>query len=147
MATRAATRRKSGRSTRRPSGNGKAASVQVQDHAEVLHGFDDKFLDCRDLRHPWTRVGYFRQGVLIRRRLVCERCGTERLDRWRHTRSGVIREPATYTYATGYRVRGESFNAAEIREELLSRVDIYDSEQQLLESFANGGRRRQRRAS
>ena len=73
--------------------------VPVED---ALLDLDETFLLCRDVHHAWTVDRYSaasRGGV--ERVLLCERCGTERVDEW--TLSGM-RVTAHYHYADGYQL-------------------------------------------
>ena len=51
--------------------------------ANPLRELPDEYLACRDLRHAWEELGYFRErggGGAIIRKLQCLRCGTLRRD-------------------------------------------------------------------
>jgi hypothetical protein len=89
---------------------------------------------CRDLRHPWERVGYYRDpDGITSRRLRCVRCGTERTDHW-DAKSGD-RYPSNYRYATGYQITGtdgDRVDAFDVRLEVLRRADVYANESQMV---------------
>ena len=67
--------------------------------------------ECRDIRHAWQRD---RDVVLLadttskishfERVLVCERCGTERVDEFRMTSLALVRERTRYRYVKDYQV-------------------------------------------
>lgn len=97
----------------------KAAPSGELDATDALHQLDDEFLECRDLRHPWGVVGYFRDNGHVCRKLVCPRCEMERIDRW--TPNGG-REPARYAAPQGYYLKGSSATAQDVRVEVLRRV-------------------------
>ena len=68
----------------------------------ILDDYDETFLDCRDIRHAWERFGApWRDGAEVKRRLVCRRCGTQRVDAWRPDGGRVDNR---YAYAEGYLV-------------------------------------------
>lgn len=108
---------------------------------EALGHYDGKYLDCRDLRHAWTRQGYWSDGGRVKRRLRCERCGTERTDVWSF--DGRERYAGGYNYADGYLLEGLADHArpSDVRHEIMERATVYDSEQTMFESLV---RRRKR---
>jgi hypothetical protein len=95
---------------------------------ELDKSYPANFLDCRDLRHPWRAVGYYHAGGYIIRVLICPRCDTTRRDRWSADGS---RYPPTYTYPDGYRIGGGGVAMYEVRQEVLSRVTVYETEDQM----------------
>ena len=109
--------------------------------ASGLRGYDENYLQCRrgNLGHTWELVGYFRGAVgEVRRDLVCERCGTERRDRW--LRGSGERLPSAYRYAPDYRVEadGKRVGAAEVRLEVIRRATVYANETQMLNHLTGG---------
>lgn len=113
-------------------------------HAEVVHSYDDVFLACRDLRHVWQVVGFYRlPGGLVRRVLDCARCGTQRADKWR---TNGEREPSGYSYVDGYQLSG-GFDTWEVRKEVMSRATIYKDEREMIAALSSGGTPRVRRSS
>ena len=112
-------------------------------HTEAVSGYDDVFLACRDLRHTWQVVGFYRlPGGLVRRVLDCERCGTQRADRWR---TNGEREPSSYSYVDGYQLTG-GFDTWEVRKEVMSRATVYKDERAMIDALSGGGTPRLRRA-
>lgn len=101
--------------------------------ATALHEYDDDHLKCRrgNLGHTWAAVGYFAEGGTVKRRLGCERCGTERIDTW-SVKGERVR--ARYSYADLYLVQG-GVEALDVRREVLKRVVIYDNEATMLAAF------------
>lgn len=96
-----------------------------------LTGYDETFLLCRDIRHAWSVEGYYEDSVWIRRRLVCVRCGTTRKDTW--TPWGV-RLRSQYNHPDGYRL-DRDVKAEDIRAEELRRIDVFKSEDDLVQSL------------
>lgn len=113
-----------------------------REHAKQVRQYDDVYLTCRDLRHRWQLVGFYRSpDGLVRRLLDCERCGTQRADRWRL--SGE-REPSSYSYVDGYSVE-EGMDTYEVRKEVLHRATIYNSEAAMIAALTNSGTPKVRR--
>ncbi len=108
---------------------------------EALTNYDGTYLDCRDLRHAWIRQGYWSDGGAVKRRLLCERCGTTRTDSWSF--DGRERLSGSYDYVEGYLLEGVDGHAAatDVRHEIVSRATVFDSEQSMLESLARRRRR------
>lgn len=111
-----------------------------EDPVVALQSYDDAFLECRDLRHAWVTQGAYRAGTEVRRRLACSRCGTERTDHWSPT--GGERYGNSYRYVDGYRVV-HGATAALVRQEVMNRVTVYETEEQMLNAlFAKPRRKR-----
>lgn len=108
----------------------------------AIGAYDDEFLDCRSIGHAWEVRGYYRdEGGLTRRWLECARCETERRDRWDGA-SGE-RYPASYHYTEGYKApSGDPFSTIDVRLEVMRRVDVYATEDDMLASLTNGRRHR-----
>lgn len=115
--------------------------TKSQKHTTTTRQYDDTYLDCRDLRHPWKVVGFYRQAGDIRRILECTRCGTQRNDHWH---SDGQREPSSYSYAEGYQVEG-GFDTYEVRREVIRRATIFKSIQHLLDAATAEGTPKVRR--
>lgn len=100
-------------------------------------------LQCRDLRHPWSVVGLFYVKIHgkqeIHRRLVCSRCGTEATDRWTPGGGRINRQ---YKYVEGYEAKGLRIKPKDVRREVLNRVDVYESEEDMLGALFRGGRKK-----
>ena len=84
--------------------------------------------ECRDLRHAWFQDG---DTVLTRRKgqvktfertIVCQRCGTSKVEQYRVTKRTVERESVRYTYADGYMLHGaERVTVADVRRWIFTR--------------------------
>lgn len=112
--------------------------------SQALQQQSMEYLECRDLRHPWSVVGMFYTTVHgrkeVHRRLVCARCGTEATDRWSPKGARVNRH---YKYAPGYQSKGIRIKPQDVRREVLQRVTVFGSEEEMLTGLFSGrGRRR-----
>lgn len=94
-----------------------------------LKDLPDQFLACRDLRHAWEELGYFRErgsgraGGPIIRKLRCLRCGTLRRD----VLSNSFTDKTTHYYGhpDGYRLEGMGRAAMEeVRREVVKRHEV-----------------------
>jgi hypothetical protein len=94
-----------------------------------LRKLPDAFLACRDLRHAWEPLGYFRErgsgrgGGPIIRKLRCLRCGTLRRD----VLSNSFTEKTTHYYGhpEGYRMEGAGRAAMnDVRQEVVKRQRV-----------------------
>jgi hypothetical protein len=106
-----------------------------------LKGYDDTYLDCRDLRHVWRSVGYWREpDGIVARLLRCQRCETERTDRW--DRTSFDRHPSRYHYAKGYEIAmadgQQRTDAHDVRAEAVRRATVYANESSMLDSLMKG---------
>jgi hypothetical protein len=112
-------------------------------HDDVVHALKDEYLECRDLRHAWKRLGIFREtdefGTYLRKVLQCSRCRTRGIDTL--TLSGVRLRPRRYEHPDGYSIEG-GLMSLEVRVEQLRRVTIFDSEDDMLKSLVNGRNRK-----
>jgi hypothetical protein len=99
---------------------------------DPLRDYDGTYLECRDLRHTWTVVGYYRVGPEIHRQLHCKRCPTVRTDRW--GRNGD-RLANSYNYPDGYQIRGANVSPHDVRIETLRRVNVYASEHEMVQAL------------
>jgi hypothetical protein len=113
--------------------------VPDDDPEERLSHYDDAFLECRDLRHPWRVIGYYSQAGEARRTVECQRCGTQRVDRW--SLDGRVRLAAYYRYAADYRI-GEGITLAAVRHEVINRVTLFASEAEMIDATTPTRRRR-----
>ena len=105
-----------------------------------LRKLDDEMLDCRNIGHAWRVLRYFRghEGE-TRRTLVCDRCDSERVDRW-NSRTAE-RVGAMYRYGEGYSIKGGGVQASDVRAECMRRAQVFASEDQMLAALTEGGRR------
>lgn len=110
------------------------------DAATQLRSMADDFLECRDLRHTWAIVGYYREGGYTCRRLQCRRCGIIGTDTW--SSAGYRVAARRYQYPDGYQVRGSGgIDNTDVRREVLRRVTVHRSEGSMAkELLGNGGR-------
>ncbi len=100
-----------------------------------LDGYNEIFLECRDLRHAWKLdSGYYRLGGVVTRKLQCVRCESERTDR--RTSTGQ-RLRSTYKRPKGYKVAG-GIKAVDVNLAVLSRVTVYENETAMLEALFKG---------
>lgn len=95
-----------------------------------LAGYSDTYLQCRrgNLGHVWTLVGYFQDGGMVKRRTVCARCDATKEDTWRPTAERI---KSRYKHPDDYRIPGGA-SAQDVRVEVLSRVHVYGSEDEML---------------
>lgn len=116
------------------------------DENERLGEYDDTFLECRTLLHAWKVIGHYRQEGHVRRSLVCMRCGTSGTDIWRPQDARRIRRKYS-EYPEGYRISGFGHIPAQVfRAQILNRVKIFETEEQMLEAlFAQAPPRRRSR--
>lgn len=104
--------------------------TEIQRAAETLGETEQKFLDCRDLRHAWDWVGApFYVGAEIHRRLVCMRCGTTATDVWSSKAKRLARN---YHYAKGYSTKGVRIRPIDVRKEVLNRTQTFASEEDMM---------------
>jgi hypothetical protein len=109
--------------------------------ANPLRQYDDEFLLCRrgNLGHVWAVVGYYRDADgLVRRLLECERCESERRDRW--DRGSGDRLTGSYKYAEGYQITGNETptSATDVRLEAMRRATVYANEDAMLAHLTTG---------
>lgn len=111
-------------------------AVELSTVDEALSTYDGSFLDCRDLRHAWLRQGYWTEGGYVKRRLLCERCGTTRTDVWSF--DGRDRYAGSYDYVDGYLLTGVDGHArpTDVRHEIITRATVFADEQDMLASLA-----------
>lgn len=110
-------------------------------HQQAVRQYDDVYLTCRDLRHVWSLVGYYRDNGVVRRLLDCERCGTQRNDQWKANGERVA---SSYRYAEQYVMEG-GMDAWEVRREAMHRATIFSSEDHMIQALTSGGRPQVRR--
>jgi hypothetical protein len=84
------------------------------------------YIECRDLRHAWTVVGWF-MGTddRMKRRCKCVRCPTMRIE----TIEGWVTR-RSYEYPDDYHLDHRP-SIAEVREEARSRATVFTSEEEL----------------
>lgn len=87
-----------------------ADKLDDKERAKRVRGVEDRVLDCRDLRHAWSKPVYFqvkstntRNGQVMRRMTCLRGCGT--------TKEEALNPRATekvvqYSYAEGYLMPG-----------------------------------------
>lgn len=114
-------------------------SASVADAADALDGYDDVYLECRDLGHHWAVIGYYRVGAEIRRQLQCRTCPTQSTDVWRSTGERISRR---YAYPDGYLIVGGGVTRADVRKETLNRVTVFESEAQMVEALFTKGKKK-----
>jgi len=115
--------------------------LSPRQHAKQVRSYDDTYLTCRDLRHVWEVVGFYRADGIVRRLLDCQRCGTQRDDKW--TQSGE-RVASSYSYADEYQLRG-GMDTYEVRLEVMHRATIYKSQAAMVAALTEAGTPRVRR--
>jgi hypothetical protein len=91
-------------------------------------GLDEIHLDCRLLRHSWTRVADTNENPPmfgVRVCYECNRCGSSRCDVVQRSTGGLLHR--TYGYTVGYELEsidGERpVNADALRWEMIRRLD------------------------
>jgi hypothetical protein len=111
------------------------------ERTELDATYPDRYLECRGLQHRWRVLGYYHANGEVIRSLSCERCGTDRHDRWS---PGGARLGSTYDYAEGYSIHtgDRPVRAFEVRAEVLNRVTVYDSADALNQAILSGKRRK-----
>lgn len=104
-----------------------------------LGEYPDAYLQCRDLRHHWKILGYYRSDGGYKRRLQCSNCPTTAID----TIRGWVTK-RTYSYPENYHLTGR-VKVAEIRVEAIDRAAVYESEEDYEAEITSTGRRRRKR--
>lgn len=138
MAT--ATRTRSRRTTRTRKYKPKRKPVAtVQEVRSALRGYDDTWLECRDLHHAWKTVGIYRDHNGDRCRVLrCDReCEVAAFDVISPTGARV--KPRRYKYPDGYKIG--KLQTEELRVESIRRTKIYRSEAAMAAEAFNGGKR------
>jgi hypothetical protein len=105
---------------------------------ELDASYPDKYLTCRDIRHHWQVVGYYHANGEIVRTVTCRNCGTDRRDYWS---PGGMRRRNVYSYPDDYRIGDGGVSMFEVRQEVLSRVTVYETEDQMNASLFKPRRR------
>lgn len=106
---------------------------------EALHQVQDEYLECRDLRHAWRSLGAFYVGREVHRKVVCTRCETEAVDKWTGKGGRIARQ---YHYAKGYTVKAVRIKPLDVRQEVLSRIEVFKNEDDMLANLMQAGRRK-----
>ena len=114
-------------------------SAAQRDAEAAVHEYDDVYLMCRDLRHVWRLVGFYRQNGTIHRVLDCERCTTQRADVWRPSGERVR---SNYVYVDGYKLEGVNVDLSDVRREVMSRATVFPSETDMVAALTNGSKRK-----
>jgi len=120
------------------------AITPVTDVEEALSAYDEGYLECRNLGHPWRVIGYFRGASgLVLRHVRCQRCETVRIDKWALNGDRI---GSTYHHAEGYLMPGlgGAVNPHDVRVEVIKRAVVFASEGEMLAAVTA---RRPRRAS
>jgi hypothetical protein len=91
---------------------------------ELDSSYPDTYLECRSVGHRWKVIGFYHQGGEIVRALLCDRCDMDRHDYW--SRQGA-RLRNSYIQPGGYGITNGGVSKHEVRQEVLNRVDVYDS--------------------
>lgn len=119
----------------------KLKSIQGEQYSaeEQLDGYDDTYLECRDLRHSWKIQGFFNYGGEVVRRLSCSRCKTVREDHWEPNGERIS---GRYKYPDGYSIRGSNVKAFDVRREVLHRVKVYANEEQMQQALFTSRQRK-----
>lgn len=115
----------------------KAPKSDPEVEAPALDQLEEKFLRCRDLRHSWKEVGYWRDSSGENRRLVCSGCRTIGYDTWV---PGLGKKPRRYEYPDGYRIEGGRIASEDVHEEIMRRVTVYNSQEEMMAALAGGKR-------
>jgi hypothetical protein len=97
------------------------------------HDYPDTYLECRALQHRWKRIGLYHAYGEIVRVLTCERCGCDRRDYW--SARGVRLRNSTYDHPDGYSIGNGGVSSHEVRKELISRVQVYDTEAEMRDAI------------
>lgn len=123
----------------------RAVTSHDDDYADLDSNYPGKFLECRSLQHRWKLIGFFHQGGEVVRALVCERCDMDRHDYWSR---GGARLRSNYHQPDGYRIGNGGASQWEVRQEVLNRVTVYGSEDQMHASLMAGkGRKAAKKAA
>lgn len=97
-----------------------------------LTSYNEDFLLCRDLRHSWTPMGFFRNGSRIRRQLQCSRCTTTRVDTWEPNGARISN---AYQYPEDYQLQGHGQLPLQLfRQEEMERFTIYETQDAMIEA-------------
>lgn len=64
-----------------------------------MHGYNDRYTDCRDLGHRWEERFASWEGNVLSRMCHCDRCGSEKYEAISRTGAVINRR---YEYAEGY---------------------------------------------
>ena len=94
----------------------------------TLHELEDKFLDCRTLRHRFSRIpddggikrAFEESSTVARLAKRCDRCKTKRYEAWSRITGEILF--VQYIYPKGYSLVGEKASAREIRLEMIQRT-------------------------
>lgn len=115
---------------------------QQLDIEDVLNSYDETFLECRDLRHAWRRIGYWNEGWRVVKLLQCQRCPTTRRISMRA--NGAIID-SKYEYPDGYQIKGAGMGGVpgdKLRVEAMKRARVWASENEMMEALKKPRARR-----
>ena len=95
------------------------AHMTLKDFRQRLHNYDEKFLQCKDVRHRWNLVQSYEKQTSgwVTRVLECERCDTVRTDSYAIlTGQRLARAGSSYKYPQGFSFTGlpEAENLSEV---------------------------------
>lgn len=87
------------------------AKMTEDEYREKLHGYSNRYLACKDLRHVWAVQRAYTEhqdSGMVSRVLECKRCGTERTDYFRLDGQAqrLVRGYSSYRYPTGFQMVG-----------------------------------------
>lgn len=113
-----------------------------------LKTYNETYLECRDLRHAWRLLGFYKQGSgQLGRRLACTRCNTVRHDIWSNSGERI---KAQYDYVDGYSLKGSGgIEQHDVRREQIRRANVqgvFRTEDELIEAVYTGNGRIRRTA-
>jgi hypothetical protein len=108
-------------------------TISEPNKADDLRSKPDVYLDCRDLRHAWNRIGFFHfsgtRGQGTCRKAVCARCGTCRHSYYDDDGSLLFTE---YDYPDHYLLVGSGrVSTSDVRSEAMRRHRVYATEESL----------------
>lgn len=89
--------------------------------ADDLTQYNGRYLECRDLRHAWVTIGYYRKDGNIARDLRCSRCTTIRTDVFGY------KKVTSYDYPDEYHLEGTTPMDV-VRQEVFQRAVFHDTE-------------------
>jgi hypothetical protein len=98
----------------------------------LLSELDDKFLECRAMRHRWDRIPddggagrRFKESRSVRRICRrCERCAMIRYEAWNKVTGDILF--VDYRQPKGYSLAGGGYKPWDLRKDYLRRLDRGD---------------------
>ncbi len=88
---------------------GSKAAKRLADNLKTL---PDSWVQCRDMMHAWAILndfhvaGKINRVSIIKRELVCMRCGCVRFEDYEMTKWGLNKVGQQYNYPAGYQIPG-----------------------------------------